>query len=253
MVSKQKEQELKNLLVAHSPAPPKKAEVVDEAKLESDAGYRFGYVSKFIGLSADDIATVKSTAPILAPLVPGIVDAVYNKLFHFTCTKRHFTLRNDGYSGSVDGDVDHLTLDDPQIKFRKAHLEKYLVRLVSAEYDANMVKYLDRVGKIHTNQTGSKNINVPLVQMNVLMAWVRDAIMAVVVNIGLPHDTEVKVLRAWGKLLSVQSDLIVRHYASKAAAANAKSDCCAAQGSCYFALAATAAIASGVTYWWMTK
>ena len=76
-----------------------------------------------------------------------------------------------------------------------------------------MVDYLDMVGKIHTDKAGSKEINVPLVQMNALMGFVADAFTATIIGMKLDRDLEVKALRAFGKLLWIQNDLIVRHYA----------------------------------------
>ncbi len=63
---------------------------IDEPRLESDIGYRYGYLADFMGFSDDDIETIHGAAAVLAPLVPGLVDAVYDKLFSYDATKRHF-------------------------------------------------------------------------------------------------------------------------------------------------------------------
>ena len=151
-------------------------------------------------------------APALAPLVPALVDAVYDKLFSFGATKRHFVRRQSGYEGPVPGGLEELTLDHPMIDFRKQHLGRYLASLVTRPYDAKMVSYLDFVGKIHTPKAGSKELSVPLVQMNALMGFVADALTATILGLGLPRDTEVKTVRAFTKLLWIQNDLIARHY-----------------------------------------
>ena len=74
-------------------------QTIDEAKLESDLAYRFGYLTEFIGLDADDIEAIHASAAHLAPLVPALVDAVYVKLFNYDATKRHFVPRQSGYCG----------------------------------------------------------------------------------------------------------------------------------------------------------
>ena len=186
---------------------------IDEPRLESDLGYRFDYVAKFIGFGPDDVAAVHAAAPKLAPLVPGLVDAVYNKLMQQDATWRHFLPRQHGYDGEVPVTLDQLTMDHPQIAFRKQHLGRYLAGLVTRPYDGKMVEYLDMVGKIHTPKAGSKEIDVPLVQMNALMGFVADAITATILGLGLDRATEGKTLRAFGKLLWIQNDLITRHYA----------------------------------------
>jgi len=88
------------------------------------------------------------------------------------------------------------------------------VNLVTKPYDGKMLEYLDMVGKIHTPRAGSQEIDVPLVQMNALMGFVADAFTATILGLGLPREVEVKTLRAFGKLLWLQNDLIARHYAA---------------------------------------
>ncbi len=185
---------------------------IDEPRLESDLQYRFEYLAEFMGFGPDDVAVIHSAAPLLAPLVPGLVDAVYQKLHTYTSTWRHFVPRQHGYEGAVPESLGALTLDHEQIRFRKHHLGAYLRKLVTAPYDGKTVTYLDVVGKIHTPKAGSPALNVPLVQMNALMGFVADALTATILGLGLPREQEAKTLRAFGKLLWIQNDLITRHY-----------------------------------------
>jgi hypothetical protein len=185
---------------------------IDEAKLESDLGYRFGYLTGFLGFGEDDIAAIHGAATHLAPLVPGLVDAVYDKLFSYSSTKRHFVPRQSGYEGDTPDDIESLTLDHEMIEFRKQHLGRYLARLVTDPYDAKLLGYLDVVGKIHTPKAGSPDLNVPLVQMNALMGFVSDALVATILGLGLDADAQAQTLRAFNKLLWIQNDLITRHY-----------------------------------------
>src|SRR6478752_6551991 len=139
---------------------------IDEPRLESDLGYRFGYVAGFMGFGPDDVAAIHGAAPLLAPLVPGLVDAVYDKLHTYDATWRHFLPRQHGYEGDVPGRLEDLSMDHAQIQFRKGHLARYLEALVTRTYDDKMVYYLDMVGKMHTPKAGSPALDVPLVQMN---------------------------------------------------------------------------------------
>lgn len=189
--------------------------MIDEPRLESDLGYRFEYLTDFMGFSSEDIETIHGAAEALAPLVPSLVDAVYDKLFQYDATKRHFVSRQSGYEGEVPENLNELQLDHEQIKFRKEHLSNYLVKLVTAPYDLKLVEYLDLVGKIHTPGQGSPQINVPLVQMNALMGFVADAFNATIFSLGLPADQTEQAVRAFSKLLWLQNDLINRHYCVK--------------------------------------
>lgn len=185
---------------------------IDEEKLESDLAYRFQYLVDFVGVTEDDLNAVHGAAGVIAPLVPGLVDAVYEKLFQYDCTKRHFVPRQHGYEGATPESLESLTLDHEMIQFRKQHLARYLETLVTKPYDEKMVQYLDMVGKIHTPKAGSKDLNVPLVQMNALMGFVSHALVSTILGLNLDRATEVKTLAAFNKLLWLQNDLITRHY-----------------------------------------
>src|SRR6476469_7047628 len=90
---------------------------IDEGRLESDVVY----VSEFMGFGGADIEAIQGSASHLAPLVPALVDAVYDKLFSYDATKRHFVPRQSGYSGPVPASVEKLEQDHAMIKFRKEH------------------------------------------------------------------------------------------------------------------------------------
>jgi hypothetical protein len=185
---------------------------IDEARLESDLEYRFAYLAEFIQFDANDVAAIHASAGSLAPLVPALVDAVYEKLFTYDATMRHFVPRQHGYSGPLAADVQTLTLSDDVIQFRKQHLARYLSALVTKPYDTKMVQYLDTVGAMHTPSVGNPQLDVPLVQMNALLGYVADALNATVFSLNLDRETEKQTLRAFSKLLWLQNDLINRHY-----------------------------------------
>lgn len=154
-----------------------------------------------MGFGPDDITAIQGAAGHLAPLVPVLVDAVYDKLFSYDATKRHFVPRQHGYDGPVPESIDTLAQEHEMIQFRKQHLGRYLAALVTRTYDDTMINYLDLVGKIHTPQAGSAELDVPLVQMNALLGFVADALSNVIFSLGLDRTTEVRTVRAFNKLL----------------------------------------------------
>jgi hypothetical protein len=189
---------------------------IDEPRLEEDTVYRVGYLSEFMGFGPDDIAAIHGAAAHLAPLVPVLVDAVYDRLFSYDATKRHFVPRQSGYSGPLPENIEALAQEHEMIKFRKEHLGRYLVSLVTRDYDAKLINYLDMVSKMHTPKAGSAELDVPLVQMNALMGFVSDALTNVIFGLNLDRQTEVRTVRAFNKLLWLQNDLITRHYQAAA-------------------------------------
>ena len=191
---------------------------IDEARLESDLAYRFQYLAEFVEFTPDDVAAIHRAAELLAPLVPQLVDAVYVKLFSYDATKRHFVPRQSGYDGDVPESIDSLQLDHDVIQFRKSHLARYLQALVTREYNAAMVGYLDMVGKIHTPHAGAATLQVQLVQMTALTGYVADALITTLLDLELDRDVERQTVRAFNKLLWLQNDLINRHYVDQGTA-----------------------------------
>jgi len=185
---------------------------IDEPRLEQDLAYRFEYLAKFMEFGEDEVAAIHEAAGALAPVVPQLVDAVYDKLSQYDATWRHFVPRQEGYEGDLAESVESLKMTDEVIQFRKQHLGRYLEALVTRPYDGKMVSYLDTVGAMHTPAKGNKELDVPLVQMNALMGFVSDAIVATLCGLGLDPTSQTRTLRAFNKLLWLQNDLINRHY-----------------------------------------
>lgn len=185
---------------------------IDEPRLESDLAYRFQYLGEFIGFGDGDVAAIHGAASAIAPLVPTLVNAVYDKLHRYDATWRHFLPRQSGYEGAVPQNLEEVTPDHEMIRFRKEHLGRYLTALVTKPYDGKMVAYLDMVGKMHTPKAGSKELDVPLIQMNALLGFVADALTNTILALGLERSIEVQTVRAFNKLLWLQNDLINRHY-----------------------------------------
>jgi hypothetical protein len=185
---------------------------VNEERLESDISYRFHYLAEFMGFGKEDIAAIHAAAAVLAPHVPSLVTAVYQRLHGYDATWRHFLPRQRGYDGPVPKTIEDLTEDHEMIRYRKEHLARYLTALVTKPYDGKMIAYLDMVGAMHTPKTGAAELVVPLVQMNALLGFVADALIDTISSLGLERGQEVRTLRAFNKVLWLQNDLINRHY-----------------------------------------
>lgn len=185
---------------------------IDEPRLERDLDYRYQYLVEFIGFGEGDAAVIHAAVGHLAPLIPSLVDATYEKLLAADATARHFVPRQSGYEGPLPESLEALSAENAQIQFRKEHLQRYLMQLVGHAYDARMIIYLDIVGKIHTPKAGNKEIDVPLVQMNALMGLLSDELTNAIVGFDMETETKFRTIRAFNKLLWIQNDLINRHY-----------------------------------------
>ena len=195
--------------------------VIDEERLESDLQYRYEYLADFIGFGPQDVATIQAAGPLLGPLIPQLVDQTYQKLLRYTATARHFVPRQAGYDGPLPPSIEQISAQHPQIQFRKEHLARYFMQILTRSYDSKMVLYLDMVGKIHTPRAGSQEIDVPLVQMNALMGLLSDILGDALVSQCGDLATAWRTLRSFQKLLWLQNDFITRHYQSTLSLADA--------------------------------
>lgn len=185
---------------------------VDEQRLEQDIQYRYEYLSEFIGFGPDDAAAIQASAPYVGPLIPELVEGTYRKLLGYTATARHFLQPQHGCDGPTPVNLAELSVDHPQIQFRKEHLVRYLMQILGRSYDEKMVQYLDMVGRIHTSAAGNPEIHVPLVQMNALMGLLADLLAETLLSVGMDPTTTARTLRAYQKLFWIQNDFISRYY-----------------------------------------
>lgn len=184
---------------------------VDEARLESDPGYRFEYLAEFIGFSAEDRSAIQMAAMYLGPMIPQLVEATYQRLLAYDATARHFMPQQHGYVGPLPANMEELGAS-AQIQFRKEHLGRYFMQILGRSFDTKFVAYLDMVGKMHTTKAGNPNIHVPLVQMNALMGLLSDILTCAIGEMPLDAETKLGTIRAFQKLLWIQNDFITRHY-----------------------------------------
>lgn len=185
---------------------------IEEPRLESDLKYRFEFLAEFIGFTPADASAVQAIGPFLGPMIPQIVDRTYEKLLGYDVTARHFVQKQTGFDGPAAGSLAEMRPDDPQIQFRKEHLQRYLTQILTKPCDAKMVPYLDMVGKIHTSRAGNVAIEVSAVQMNALMGLLSDLLIETISEAPIDSGRALKSIRALTKLLWIQNDFINRHY-----------------------------------------
>lgn len=104
---------------------------IDESKLESDPQYRYEYLAGFIGFGPDDVKLIQAAAPQVGPRIGELVEKTYAKLLSYDATARHFVPKQHGFEGETPLDLAALDPSHPQIQFRKDHLNRYFLALIS--------------------------------------------------------------------------------------------------------------------------
>jgi hypothetical protein len=95
---------------------------IDALSLE-DLPSRISYLSSFLELTASDGEALLAAKPLVAPLIPAILQAVYTKLLSFDITAQAFVPKNTDFEGETVKNVQELTLEHPQIALRKDFLK----------------------------------------------------------------------------------------------------------------------------------
>ncbi|KAK0125268.1 hypothetical protein ONS96_009123 [Cadophora gregata f. sp. sojae] len=186
---------------------------------------RISYLSTFLDLTPLDGEALLAAKPLIAPLIPTILDAVYSKLLSFDITAKAFVPKNTDYEGELVKSVRELTLEHPQIALRKDFLKNYLVKLVSTT-DLTPTSpfwvYLNNVGIMHTGQPGFKHcakrpeLRVEYIHMGALLGYVVDIVIGAVMSMDvIDIEMKCKVIRALNKVVWIQNDLMARHYLAK--------------------------------------
>jgi len=180
---------------------------------------RVAYLKAFLGFTSEDATALHAAKPVVAPLIPTVLDAVYAKLLSFDVTASSLAPRNTEYEGETVKSVEELKLDSPQIVFRKDFLKNYLVKLVTADYDSEKIwAYMDQVGVMHTGLPGFKHrenmpeLRVEYIHIGLLLGYVVDILLSAVLGADLDVATKTAVLKAFNKVVWIQNDLFSRHY-----------------------------------------
>lgn len=136
------------------------------------------------GITAEDAALVQSSAEYLGPLLPGLLDALYEHLLSLPETARFF--------------------EGQDIAHRKEALVAWAGRSIEGPHDEKFWKYLSQVGRIHASY------GIPAYQVVHLMAWVQGNITAALLASDRPEKGREAV--AWTRLLTAQLDPMLEPY-----------------------------------------
>ncbi|CAF3117358.1 unnamed protein product [Rotaria sp. Silwood2] len=187
---------------------------IDKTLLDTDLRYRFDYLSKFLNFTEDDITMLNTLSKIAHPLIPSVVEGLYQKLLDYDITKQYFLTQNYGFEGTMTTDEAQLTIKSEQMIFRINHMRKYLSRILRQRiWNDAFLSFLSNVGKMHTNMAGTHSINVDYVHINATFGYLEHILIdAVLSNDEIDAPTKKAALLAINKLFWIQNDLFSMHY-----------------------------------------
>ncbi|CZT40753.1 uncharacterized protein RSE6_00402 [Rhynchosporium secalis] len=174
---------------------------------------RITYLSAFLSLTPDDGLALLAAKPLIAPLIPTILDAVYSKLLSFDITARAFVPKNTDYEGDLVKILQELT------SIQKLQLPRQTRLNHRPHPNLAFWVYLNKVGIMHTGLPGFKHrvkrpeLRVEYIHMGLLLGYIVDIVIGAVINIdAIDNEIKFKVMRALNKVIWIQNHLMSRHY-----------------------------------------
>jgi hypothetical protein len=136
------------------------------------------------GFGAEDAEHLRRSAEYLGPLVPMVLDALYDHLLSLPQTRGFFETQ----------DIQH----------RKQSLVSWIARTIEGPHDGQYWDYLVRVGKVH------RDYGIPYYQMVHLIGWVQGTIASALLGSDRP-EKEAEA-GAWIKMRTAQLDPMLLPY-----------------------------------------
>ncbi|PVU86816.1 hypothetical protein BB561_006534 [Smittium simulii] len=198
---------------------------IDRVRLDSDLVYRVEYLNSFLGFSEKDKQCIKDSADLVQPLIPDIVDRLYEKLFSYDISK---TALLKAFFEFKSNENQTLELDSDAVHSHKAVLIEYFNKILIAEWDTAHIKYLDWVAKsILSISNDNGDGNNDYIFLNSILGFLAGIFTDSLSNIS-DWDSETKInnIVAFNKLFYVQSDFFSKYFITKKDSESLKSKVC---------------------------
>ncbi len=166
-----------------------------------DSGRYFRYMAEFVGFTQADADAIRESALVVEKYIPDIVSRFYAQLLRYPPTRKYF-MRADG------------SLDQDYLQLRMVHLTNFWRRTASGVFDDDYARYIDYVGRAHTERGADPHIYIPeryvIGQVGFMQHAISQAISRELHEVD--PDWEVRALRAWNLLMMVILEMLSRAY-----------------------------------------
>ena len=169
-----------------------------------DAALYFRSMVGFVGFTPQDAEAIKETHLIIEKYIPEIVSKFYAQLLSYPPTRKIFS-KKDG------------SLDQEYLQLRMHHLTNFWRRTASGVYDDDYARFVDYVGRAHTNRGADPKIFIPeryvIGQVGLVQHTISEALHNELSEVDL--GLQVRASRAWNLLLMVILEMLARAYSDE--------------------------------------
>lgn len=172
---------------------------LDVPAIASSGIARFDFLADFVGFTDEDWETLRASVRFIAPLLPAILDRLYDHLLDYDDTRRVFL----GSRGEID---------PAYMALRKEHLTEWFLETAGAAAQRErFATYLTHIGRIHTSQEGDDSRSVPPRYIVALMGCIQASLTEAIAK-AFPqgHAESYRLIIAWNKMLVIQLEFFLR-------------------------------------------
>ncbi|GAB7360725.1 hypothetical protein MBLNU230_g0601t1 [Neophaeotheca triangularis] len=187
---------------------------VDRRELNTSLPARILYLHQFLEFGADDVAALIRGQQYVKTIIPAIVNIVYKKLLKNDITARVFATRDSRNEENPDRWPSE---NDQQIQNRKIFLRWYLTKLNSNPTKAEYWEYLDKVGYMHVGRGRRNPLHVDYLFLGACLGFIQDSMTeAILSHPRLDLQEKIAIVKAIGKVIWIQNDLLARWHTGDA-------------------------------------
>ncbi|KAF2769226.1 hypothetical protein EJ03DRAFT_293189 [Teratosphaeria nubilosa] len=193
-------------------ALPRGMEHISREELYTSLPTRIHYLKTYLDFGEEDVLALVQGQPYFKMIMPGVVEMVYRKLLQCDLTARVFRSRDS--RSEVDPEV-WPEQNSTAIQNRKIFLRWYFTKLTSDPSSMEYWEYLDKVGYMHTGRGRRNPLHVDYVFMGACLGNIQDSITeAILSQPKLNLQKKIAIVRAVGKVIWIQNDLLARWHCS---------------------------------------
>lgn len=166
-----------------------------------DAGEYFRTMAHFVGFDAQQTEAIYESRYIIEKHIPEIVSEFYIHLLRYPPTRQFFL--------SPDG-----SLNTEYVQMRMQHLANFWRRTAYGPYDDQYARYIDYVGRAHTQRGADPNIDIAERYVIGQIGFMQHSISEALSRELHPIDPawEIRALKAWNLLMMVLLEMLARVY-----------------------------------------
>ncbi|KAF2681984.1 hypothetical protein K458DRAFT_308639 [Lentithecium fluviatile CBS 122367] len=183
---------------------------VERRDLYESLQARLIYLQSFLEFGPADIETLRKNQAFIKSIIPTIAENHYKKILQQDITAQALITQNTTDAADLDED-DFYGPNSKNIKNRSMFIKWYLTKLNSDPTPTQYWEYMNMVGAMHAGHHRRVPLHVDVIHFSLLLGHLQNVLNdAIITSPTLPAPQKAPLVKAWGKLFWIQSDLFTK-------------------------------------------